>query len=102
MMGLKNSHSGWTFNHVRPFDLSVTSVLNLHNTTDNFEILCNVVADISAAPCTLERGVDGRTCYRREYDVVLLVGLTELKAQIRWTDSITVCTHEQFRLKPLF
>lgn len=33
-------------------------------------------------------------CYYREYDVVLLVGLTELKAQIRWTDSVTVRTHE--------
>ena len=29
-------------------------------------------------------------CFSRKYDVVLLVGLTELKAQIRWTDSRTV------------
>jgi hypothetical protein len=32
-------------------------------------------------------------CYTREYDVVLLVGLTELKAQIRWIDSVTVRLH---------
>ena len=29
-------------------------------------------------------------CYLRKYRVVLLVGLTELKAQIRWVDSTTV------------
>ena len=35
-------------------------------------------------------------CYTREYDVVLLVGLTELKAQIRWVDSVTVRLHGWF------
>ena len=30
--------------------------------------------------------------YRRKYDVILLVGLTELKAQVSWTDS-TVRAH---------
>ena len=74
--------------------VTVPSVPNAHNSTDKFETLCHVVADISAAPCTPERGVFGRMCYSREYDVVLLVGLTELKAQIRWTDSTTVCIHE--------
>ena len=33
-------------------------------------------------------------CYYREFDVVLLAGLTELKAQICWTDSVTVRIHE--------
>ena len=31
--------------------------------------------------------------YRREYDVILLVGLTELKAQLSWIDSETVRAH---------
>jgi len=53
---------------------------------DRFETLCNVVADISAAPYTCRRGSSGDMCYYREFDVVLLVGLTELKAQIRWYD----------------
>ena len=30
------------------------------------------------------------TCYTRDFDVILLVGLTELKAQIGWIDSETV------------
>ena len=28
--------------------------------------------------------------HRREYDIILLVGLTELKAQVSWIDSRTV------------
>jgi len=56
---------------------------------DRFETLCHVAADISAAPCTLKMSKSGKMCYSREYDVVLLVGLTELKAQIRWKDSLT-------------
>ena len=48
------------------------------------------MADISAAPYTLKVGKSGKRCYSRDYDVVLLVGLTELKAQIRWIDYRTV------------
>jgi hypothetical protein len=32
----------------------------------------------------------GNMCYAREFELVLLVGLTELKAQISWIDSTTV------------
>jgi hypothetical protein len=31
--------------------------------------------------------------YRRDYNVILLVGLTELKAQIGWIDAKTVRAH---------
>jgi len=31
-------------------------------------------------------------CYTRTFDVILQVGLTELKAQIGWFDSVTVST----------
>jgi len=57
---------------------------------DRFETLCNVIADISAAPYTSRVGSSGEMCYYREFDVVLLVGLTELKAQIRWYDTKTL------------
>ena len=50
-------------------------------------------ADISAAPYTTQCGPAGTTCQRREYDLILLVGLTELKAQIGWIDSTTVSSH---------
>lgn len=72
-------------------DFIVRCVRSADDRIAKFETLCHVVADISAAPCSLERGLHGRMCYSREFDVVLLVGLTELKAQIRWIDSKTVC-----------
>ena len=75
------------------FDSTMTFVHATHDPTGKFETLCHVVADLSGAPCTLERGIFGKMCYTREYDVVLLVGLTELKAQIRWIDSVTVRLH---------
>jgi hypothetical protein len=56
---------------------------------DNFETLCRVKADISGAPYTSTLA-GGRTGYRRDYNIILLVGLTELKAQIRWIDAETV------------
>lgn len=31
--------------------------------------------------------------YTRKFDVILLVGLTELKAQIAWIDAATVSPH---------
>jgi hypothetical protein len=74
-------------------------VLSVHTTHDpigKFETLCHVVANLSGAPCTLVRGETGNMCYIREYDVVLLVGLTELKAEIRWIDSTTVRLHGWF------
>lgn len=57
--------------------------------TDEFETLCYVKADISSAPHTTNYSGG----YRREIDVILLVGLTELKAQVCWIDSRTVRVH---------
>jgi len=57
----------------------------------NFETLCNVKVDISSA--SYATNYTGRTGYKREFDVILLVGLTELKAQVSWIDSRTVRIH---------
>jgi len=35
----------------------------------------------------------GGTGYKRDYDIILLVGLTELKAQVSWIDERTVRAH---------
>ena len=56
---------------------------------DMFETLCHVKADISTAPYT-PKSVAGKTYYPRLFDVILLVGLTELKAQVSWIDTSTV------------
>ncbi|KAF9650929.1 hypothetical protein BDM02DRAFT_3213948 [Thelephora ganbajun] len=55
---------------------------------DKFQTLCYVRADLSTAPCTSSLAA-GKMGYRRDYDVILLVGLTELKAQVSWIDSAT-------------
>ncbi|KAF9650931.1 hypothetical protein BDM02DRAFT_3163995 [Thelephora ganbajun] len=61
-----------------------------------FKTLCRVGADLSTAPHTQKlrkKGKKGKTCYMRGADVILLVGLTELKAQVSWIDSETVRAH---------
>ena len=60
---------------------------------DKFETLCCVMADLSGAPYISIPAGRGKKAYRRDYDVILLVGLTELKAQIGWIDSETVRAH---------
>jgi len=56
---------------------------------DKFETLCFVKADISAAPYISDFGTSGKIGYKRKYEIILLVGLTELKAQVCWIDSNT-------------
>ena len=60
---------------------------------DEFETLCRVVADISSAPYASKFELTGREVYSRDYDIILLVGLTELKAQVSWIESKTVRAH---------
>ena len=44
----------------------------------------------------------GTTCYTQDFDVILLVGLTELKAQIGWIDPATVSSQIISSRSPLF
>ena len=60
---------------------------------DKFETLCHVTADISSVPYTTHYTKDGGMGYKRYYEVILLVGLTELKAQISWVNERTVRGH---------
>ena len=64
-----------------------------------FETLCYVKADLSAVPCAATLTAAGKTCYKRTYKVVLLVGLTELKAQVSWIDPETVRAHRSIRIQ---
>ena len=92
-MGAKRNHGGRTLNQVRLLRKNIFHLSDTYDPKDRFETLCHVVADISTSPCTSKIGRGGKMCYSRRLDVVLLVGLTELKAQIRWTDSRTVSSH---------
>ncbi|KIM35041.1 hypothetical protein M413DRAFT_20826 [Hebeloma cylindrosporum] len=55
----------------------------------NYTRLCNIEADLSHLPLTPLRGSHGGTYYRIDYDVVLLFGLTELKAMIAWEEEVS-------------
>ena len=66
------------------------SEIYLETNADKFETLCCVEAELSAIPYRAKRTKSKSTYYERKADVILLVGLTELKAQIGWIDSKTV------------
>ena len=57
---------------------------------DKCETLCSIQVDISTAPYATRRGYKGVVYHIRDYEVILLVGLTELKARVGWIDSTTV------------
>ena len=65
---------------------------------DKFETLCIIQADLTTTPYVKKLGEKGKMWYTRNFDVVLLVGLTELKAQIAWIDPVTVSTWGIFSL----
>ena len=51
---------------------------------------------------TIKRGKTGNVYYTWEFDLILLAGLTELKAQISWTDSVTVSAQSILPHSPSF
>ena len=56
---------------------------------DNYTKLCTIVANHSKIPMSLgARLVNGTSgiCYRIRFEVILLFGLTELKAQLAWKE----------------
>jgi len=40
-------------------------------------------------------GTSGRTYYRMDFEIVLLLGLTELQAQLLWTEKVRIFTSFQ-------
>ena len=55
-----------------------------------FTPLCTIYADMSDVTRKPREGSDGSKFFVQVYNIVLLCGLTELKAQISWTED--VCT----------
>lgn len=66
---------------------SMTSGLQI---AARFTTLCNVIGDTSTIAHSLrpQRAPGGDDYYCLDFDVVLLFGLTELNAQISWTDDM--------------
>lgn len=59
--------------------------------TANYTKLCTIEIDLSHLPLT-PRAKPNSTglYYRLDYDIVLLFGLTELKAQVAWKEGVSV------------
>jgi hypothetical protein len=56
--------------------------------TENFAKICTIDIDLSNLPLSpLSKPFGGRY-YRLDYDIVLLFGLTELKALIAWKQNV--------------
>jgi len=75
------------------FSLPCYFVESAQSHKEKFETLCCATADICSAPYTSKLMETGKTVYERKFEVILLVGLTELKTQVSWIDSETVRTH---------
>ncbi|THH05593.1 hypothetical protein EW146_g9863 [Bondarzewia mesenterica] len=54
---------------------------------DRFSRLCVISADLSGVPKRPRKGSQG-TYYRRNFDIELSFGLTELKAYLSWTENV--------------
>jgi hypothetical protein len=54
--------------------------------------LCSVTADTSRIPKTMTArlSTSGNVYYQQQFSIVLLFGLTELKAQLRWMENVRI------------
>ena len=53
--------------------------------------LCTIVADLSRAPILTVPKATGKGGYYYcvQYDIILLFGMTEFKAQLAWTENVS-------------
>jgi len=83
----KDLDTGSFFSHLHPF-FPVDVVMD----TDNYTKICTIEVDLSHITLTPRykgRGERGQY-YRLDYDLVLLFGLTELKAQVAWREGVRI------------
>ena len=55
---------------------------------DNYTQICSIKADLSHI-VTPQSKVDGKY-YHIDFDIILLFGLTELKAQLAWLEKVRI------------
>jgi len=59
---------------------------------DNYTENCTITADLTAVPYSTAVNDDGATYYRFHYDIIMLFGQTELKAQLAWKENVRLST----------
>jgi len=71
------------------FPLRLSRIILTSFYTENYNKLCTIDIDLSHLPLTpLSRPSGGGRYYRLDYDIVLLFGLTELKALVAWKQNV--------------
>ena len=86
-------HSGTTLipvrvHHTNHFVL-LASLMGLY-LVDNYTKLCTIDVDLSRAPMVRRPKATGKGhIHRVGYDVILLFGMTELKAQVAWKEKVS-------------
>ena len=64
--------------------------------SDNYTKLCTIESDLSRAPMIIRPKATGKgNFYSVDYDIILLLGMTELKVQIAWEENVS-CFHMLF------
>ncbi|KAK0448943.1 uncharacterized protein EV420DRAFT_1275606 [Desarmillaria tabescens] len=63
---------------------------------DKYSVLCRITADTSVAAKSLiaQRCSDGTYYYRLSIDVIMLFGMTELKAQLAWIENVSYMDYD--------
>ena len=57
---------------------------------ENYTKLCTIEADLSRVPLLPRPKATGNGIfYSVNYDIILLFGMTELKAQVAWTENVS-------------
>jgi hypothetical protein len=71
-----------------PCQRNITINYHISLQTENYTELCSIAIDLSILPPLPREKLTGGTYYELAFDVVLLFGLTELKAQIAWEEGV--------------
>lgn len=87
----------------KPLYLLTPRILtSIHPWVEMFAQICTVYADTSRVVKKKKKSPNG-PYYVQEYDIVLLCGLTELQAQIRWIENVgRVTSPKSFRNANVF
>ena len=65
------------------------SVLDELVFADNFTKLCTIEADLSRVIVTQPKAKGKGIFYKVHYDIILLFGMTEFKAQVAWRENVS-------------
>ena len=71
------------------FGLQLRNITYIIGSIDNYMQLCTIEVDLSYLPLSPQSSYAwGGTYYRLDYDIILLFGLTELKAMVAWKENV--------------